>query len=102
MSWLYIAFCSPTNCTPYPYLLALLSLFEWFNCIITSFQWLLLFLIDFGVSLALSWSYYTLPLWCYSLVCLVSFPSFLSFPLFLLYELFINMYALFVIHLINT
>jgi hypothetical protein len=29
---------------------------------------------------------------------LVSFPSFLAFPLF--YELFINMYAMFVIHLI--
>jgi hypothetical protein len=34
------------------------------------------------------------------LFCLVSFPSFLAFPL--LYELCINIYALFVIHLIIT
>jgi hypothetical protein len=34
------------------------------------------------------------------LFCLVSFPSFLAFPF--LYELCINIYALFVIHLIIT
>ncbi len=57
------------------------------------FSWcqsLLLFLIDFGVSLAISWSYYALPLWCNSFVCLVSFPSFLTFP-----TLFFTLWALY-------
>jgi hypothetical protein len=103
--WLCAAFHLPTNCTPYPYLLALLSLFEWFNYIITSFlganhccnfSWILL-----CVSLAISWSYYALPPWCYCFVWFC-FHLFSLFHCFVLYEFFINIFALFVIHLIIT
>ncbi len=50
LSRLYTA----TNRIPYPYLLALLSLFEWFNCIITPFlvPIIVVILMDFAVSLA--------------------------------------------------
>jgi hypothetical protein len=51
--------------------------------------------------LTISWSYDALPLWCCSFVWFCS-PLFLLFHCFLLYELFINIYGLFVIHLIIT
>jgi hypothetical protein len=52
------------------------------------------------VPLAISWSYYALPPWCYCFVwfCLHLFSL---FHCFVLYEFFINIFALFVIHLIN-
>ncbi len=103
LSWLYIAFHLPTNCNPYPYLLTLLSLFEWFNCIITSFlganhccyfSWILVFL----------WQFLDLIMLCFSgATLLFDFVSLFSpFSIVFYSEFFINMYALFVIHLINT
>ncbi len=97
--------CQTTNHIPYSYLLALLSLFEWFNCIITSFLGAHHCCYSHG-----DYCFFGnfLILWCSAslvlLFCLVSFPPFLtSFSIVvLLYELFINMYGLFVIHLIIT
>jgi hypothetical protein len=81
LSWLYIAFCLPTNWIRYPYLLALLSLF---NCIINSFlganhccyfSWIFVFL----------WKYLDLIMLCLSGATLLFgfvVSLFIAFPLF--------------------
>jgi hypothetical protein len=71
LSWLYTAFHLLTNWHPLPLPLGLIVTIWMIQLHHYFFSWcqsLLLFLMDFGFSLAISWSYSTLPLWCHSFV----------------------------------
>ncbi len=59
--------------------LILFSIDSFFLLILIFLSIIVVILMDFAVSLAISWSYYALPLWCFSFVWFL-------FPLFLLFH----------------